>query len=159
MAAYVRQPTISPTARKTQGKGGWKIKKQSIPDKSFPSAEARKRAGGTSTSHVQTSKGQRQRDWTSRRSACTPAQPRYGQGLWTEAVERVREEVTWQPSLPATPLRLLPAPLRCPSSMDLPKEEQCCCLDHLCTPKSEWKRLGTKDPWPRPLTGILRAED
>lgn len=110
MAAYVRQPTISPTARKTQGKGGWKIKKQSIPDKSFPSAEARKRAGGTSTSRVQTSKGQRQRDWTSRRSACTPAQPRYGQGLWTEAVERVREEVTWQPSLPATPLRLLPAP-------------------------------------------------
>lgn len=84
-----------------------------------------------------------------------PAQPRYGQGIWTETVERVGDGGHPAAVPPSHP----PAAPRCPSSMDLPKEEQCCSLDHLCTPKSKWKRLGPKDPWPRPLTGILHAED
>lgn len=88
-----------------------------------------------------------------------PAQPRYGQGIWAEAMEGVGDGGHMVATLPATPLRLLPAAPRCPSSMDLPKNEQCCSLDHLCTPKSEWKRLGPKDPWPRPLTGALHTED
>lgn len=75
------------------------------------------------------------------------------------ALDRGRGKGQRGSHLAAVPPSHPPAAPPCPSSMDLPKEEQCCCLDHLCTPKSEWKRLGTKDPWPRPLTGILRAED